>query len=175
MLTIRQAQTTDCDAMCAVERAAVLRHYGDSEESARSMAEKVDASALRRQIDRAMVIVAEEAGRLLGFALFDAATGKIDLCCSPDAEKRAIPAALLAVIETEARARGLDTLKLYAMRETEGLYASSGYAPVSSGVNSTYADGDSLPKVRLEKRLVYAEPRPERRRNGAGSTGPTLT
>ena len=159
--------------MGAVQRAAIERHYTRSlgEEKARESAAKVDAAGVRRGVEAGMAIVAEETGALLGFAEFNGATGEIDLCCRPDAEQRAIPAALLAVIETEARSRGLDTLSLRAMPETESLYAASGFA----AVQPLPAAGDSLPRIRLEKRLVYSEPRPERRRNGGGNPVPTLT
>lgn len=173
MLTIRQARGSDCEAMCAMQRAAIARYYARSlgQEGAAARAQKVNAATMERTLDAAMVIVAEEAATLLGFAQFNAATGVVELTCRPDAEQRAIPAALLAVIETEARSRGLEKLKLSAMPDTEGMYAASGFVPTpltAAGVNS-------LPAVRLEKRLAYSEPRPERRRNGTGKPSPTLT
>jgi predicted N-acetyltransferase YhbS len=173
MLTIRQARETDCQALCAVQRAAIVRHYSRKlgEADARARAELVDAAALGRTIEAAMVIVAEEGGSLLGFAQFDAATGEIELSCSGDAEQRAIPAALLAVIETEARSRGLGTLNVHAMLGTESLFTPSGFGSAPRRTGQEAGDG-SLPTLKLEKRLVYAEPRPERRRNGGGKPAP---
>ncbi|MGH9523882.1 MAG: GNAT family N-acetyltransferase, partial [Terriglobales bacterium] len=126
MLTIRQARDTDCDAICAIQRAAIVRHYSRTlgEEVARARAESVDAAALERSIEAGTVIVAEEIGTLLGFAQFNGATAEIELSCNADAETRAIPAALLAVIETEARSRGLKALKVRAMTGTESMYIS---------------------------------------------------
>lgn len=174
MLTIRQARSSDSDAICAVQSAAIVRHYARTlgDDFARGRAERVDTAVFRSKIEAAMVIVAEEAGALLGFAQFDGTTGEIELSCNPDAEQRAIPAALLAVIETEARARGLDLLHARAMIGTASLYVASGFAPASATATQSQPSGEApLPILKLEKRLVYAEPRPERRRNGAAHRG----
>ena len=167
MLTIRQAKPTDCDAMCEVQRASILEHYSRThgEESARRWAEEVSSEICRERLNSAMVIVAEETGTLLGFAHFEGETGDVEVLATREAEQRAIPGALLAVIETEARTRGIDALRLRAMLNTEKLYVPSGFS-VSGAAEPTFAAGSTLPCLKMGKRLHYAEPRPDRRRNG---------
>src|SRR5689334_755943 len=121
MLTIRQAQLSDCDAMCSIQRAAILHHYSAThgEDTARNWSAGVSADVCRLWLASEMAIVAEEGHSLLGFAQFDGETGSIEICVLPEAEKRAIASALLAVIETEARTRGLDSLRLCALLDSE--------------------------------------------------------
>ena len=167
MLTIRQAKPTDCDAMCDVQRESILQHYSRTygEERARRWAGEVSAEACRERLNSAMVIVAEESGTLLGFAHFNGETGEVEVLATREAEQRAIPAALLAVIETEARTRGIGALRLTAMLNNERLYVPSGFS-ASEAAENTFAAGSTLPCLKMEKRLQYAEPRADRRRNG---------
>ena len=165
MLTIRQARPADCEAMCGIDRAAITHHYAPThgEETAQQWAASLTSDICDRWLASEMTIVAEESGSLLGFAEFDADSGEIEICVSPEAEKRAIASALLAVIETEARTRGLDTLRLSAMLNAERLYTASGFT--GSGAGELRLGRDlALPCVRMEKQLQYSERRPERRR-----------
>src|SRR5689334_145669 len=166
MLTIRQARPSDCDAMCGIDRSAILHHYAPThgDETAGKWAAALTSDVCVHWLASEMTIVAEEASSLLGFAQFDGETGEIEICVLPEAEKRAIASALLAVIETEARTRGLDTLRLAAMLNSERLYSPSGFK--GSGVGEMRLGRDlTLPCVRMEKQLQYSEPRPERRRS----------
>jgi N-acetylglutamate synthase-like GNAT family acetyltransferase len=176
MLTIRQAQQSDCDAMCTVQRAAIVHHYTRNHgvESAQRWAKLVRTDICQQWLSSEMVIVAEELDTVLGFAQFNGDSGNVEVSVLPDAEKRAIPAALLAVIETEARSRGLESLLLSAMLNSERLYIGSGFSVIGAG-EIPLSDGTGLSCVRMKKVLQYAEPRPERRRNGIVHSGPTLT
>ncbi len=169
MLTIRQARSSDCDAICDLHRAAIVCHYASShgEATARRWADSVRIETCRRWLASEMTIVAEESNSLLGFAQFEAGdseTGEIEICILPEAEKRHIASALLAVIEIEARTRGLDSLRLSAMLNSERLYLPSGFLGTGAGEIPLDAS-TTLPCVRMEKLLQYAEPRPERRRS----------
>ena len=75
------------------------------------------------------------------------------------------PDHLLRPVRAEhARARGVDVIRLRAATSAERSYAAAGYAVVGA---DEYAlpGGPTLPCIRMEKRLDYEEPRPERRRN----------
>jgi ribosomal protein S18 acetylase RimI-like enzyme len=166
MLTIRQARPSDCDAMCGIDRSAILHHYAPThgEQTASNWAASLTNDICDHWLASEMTIVAEESTSLLGFAQFDGDTGEIEICVAPEAEKRAIASALLAVIETEARTRGLDALRLSAMLNSERLYSPSGFT--GSGAGEMRLGRDlMLPCVRMEKQLQYSEPRPERRRS----------
>jgi GNAT superfamily N-acetyltransferase len=165
MLTIRQAFPSDCDAMCAVHRSAIVHHYAPThgDQTAQTWAGRVCPDICQHWLSTRMTIVAEEAKSLLGFAQFNGESGAIEICVLPEAEKRPLASALLAVIETEARTRNLDTLRLCAMLGSERLYIPAGFAATGSG--EIRLSGDlHLPGVRMEKQLQYSEPRPERRR-----------
>jgi hypothetical protein len=171
-LTIRQAFPSDCDAMCAIHRAAIVHHYSPAHgnETAQDWAGRVRTDICEHWLASGMTIVAAEADSLLGFAQFDGESGAIEICVLPEAEKRAIVSALLAVIETEARTRNLDALHLCAMLDSERLYVPSGFAAIGAG--EILLDNDvRIAGVRMEKQLQYAEPRPERRRAAMARMG----
>ena len=165
MLTIRQAFPSDCDAMCEVHRTAIVRHYSPThgDQAAHALAASIHADLCAFRMASEMTIVAEEPGRLLGFAQFDGGSGRIEMCVVPEAEKRAIASALLAVIETEARSRGLGALLLCAMLNSESLYLPYGFAVIGKG-EIALGNDVRIPGVRMEKQLQYSEPRAERRR-----------
>ncbi len=166
MLTIRQARESDCDAMCDIDRAAIVHHYTPTHggEIARKWADSLTKDICDHWLASEMTIVAEESDSLLGFAQFDADSGEIEICVRPEAQNRAIASALLAVIEAEARTRGLDALRLSAMLNAERLYTPCGF--IGTGAAEMRLGRDlALPCVRMEKRLQYAEPRPERRKS----------
>ena len=175
MLTIRQAHESDRDAMCDLYRSAILHQYTAThgEEKARQWAAALDVEMCERWLASEMTIVAEESNSLLGFGQFDADTGDIAMCVLPEAEKRAIGSALLAVIETEARTRGVDVLRLCALLNSERLYMPSGFTGTGVG-EIPLSNGMKLPCVCMEKRLVYTEPRPERRRTARVGAGVDL-
>ena len=171
MLTIRQARPTDCDAMCNAQRDAILQHYSASHGAdAERWAASVDRGLCERRLASGMTIVVEESNALLGFAQFDTGNGAIDICVVPEAEKRAIASALLAVVEAEARNLGLDVLRLSAMLSAERLYLPAGYV-VAGGGEMTLGHEAVLPCIIMEKRVQYSEHRPERRRSLARGGG----
>jgi len=166
MLTIRQARASDCDAICGVHRAAIVHHYSPVHgDEAQIWAELLRPDSYREAIDAGNIILAEEAGTALGFAEFNCGSGQIDVGVLPEAEKRYIASALLAVIETEARSRGLESLRVHALVNAEGMYMACGFE-VSGGVEVPLSGSVTLPCITMLKRLQYAEPRPERRKNG---------
>ena len=167
MLTIRQARTSDCDALREARRDAIVRHFAPShgENAAHKWADGVDGHTCAQWLSSKMVIVAEEHGLTLAFAGFDPGRAEIEVVATETAEQRAIPAALVAVIEAEARARELDRLQLVAVPGSEKLFTMSGFQ-VDVSQSIAHESGQGPPSVKLSKKLVYAEPRPERRRNG---------
>jgi GNAT superfamily N-acetyltransferase len=158
--------------MCDLYRAAILHHYSPThgEQAARGWAGSLRGEVFGACLASGMTIVAEEMGVLLGLALFEPDSGGIEICILPDAEKRAIASALLAVIETEARTRGLDSLRLCAMLNSERLFIPSGFAVTGPGEDPV-ARAARLPCVRMEKPLQYAEFRPDRRRTALARMG----
>lgn len=173
MLTIRQARAGDCDSICTLHRSAILhtcaQPYG--QEAAQDWARQLLPTAYEGAIAAGNVVVVEENGQLLGFTQFDAEQGEIDaLYAHPEAEKRGIASALLVIVEDEARARGLKSLRLRALASAEVFYAAAGYATVGPSEHCL-PEGAKLPCIRMEKHLDYEAPRPERRRNGARANG----
>lgn len=166
MLTIRQAQPSDCDAMVDIHRSAIAHYYASThgEEIARDWAASVTSDVCAHWLASEMTIVAGEADSLLGFARFDGDSGDIDICVRPEVEKRAIAAALIAVVEAEARTRGIYILHLSAMLNAERVYTASGFVGIDAGEMRLGRDL-VLPCIRMEKRLHRAEPRAERRRS----------
>ncbi len=170
MLTIRQARTSDRESICGIHRAAVVHHYSPTHGvEAEKWAELLRAESYTEPIEDGVMIVAEEGAVALGFAEFNADSGQIEMGVLPDAEKRFIVSALLAVIETEARTRGLDVLRVNALVNTERMYKACGFE-VTGATEVPLSGTVTLPCVAMEKRLKYAEPRPERRKNGNGKT-----
>ena len=166
MLTIRQARPSDCEGMRDIHRAAILEHYSRTyRDQANAWADQLQTAAFDQALAGGMTIVSEEGPLMLGFACFDPDSGQIDLSVRPEAEKRAISSALLAVIETEARSRSMGSLKLCALLYSEHLYLPSGFVATGAGEFPLFG-GPRMPCVTMEKRLQYSEPRPERRRNG---------
>lgn len=90
MLTIRQARPSDCEAMCEIDRAAIVRHYAPThgDEAAHEFAASLTTGIFDHWLASEMTIVAEEAGSVLGFAQFDGETDEIQICVLPDVEKR---------------------------------------------------------------------------------------
>jgi hypothetical protein len=173
MLTIRQARPSDCDAICAVHRDAILRHCstGAAAKQAREWADRMTAEFCEQWLESTMVIVADELGTLLAFAAFDPANGHIEVSATRAAEERAIPAALVAVVEAEARVRDLDVLRVLAMPGSDKLFTGYGYA-VEQGHAAATPSLPGPPSIPLSKKLTYLEPRPERRRNGSLKVSP---
>lgn len=166
MLTIRQARSSDCDAMWEARRDAIVRHCGPShgEKVARKWAAAVDGNSCAEWLESRMVVVAEEHGLMLAYAGFDPTSSELELVATETAEQRAIPAALIAVVEAEARARELDRLRVLAVAGTEKFFTGCGFSVDSHQPSDSAHAGP--PAIRMSKRLVYTEPRPERRRNG---------
>ena len=167
MLTIRQARDTDREAICEVHRAAVLHTCAEvhGEDVAAKWAGLLLPETHEPSAGTRALLVAEEAGCVLGFAQFDQASGEVEAVYThPGTEKRGIGSALLVIIEDDARARGVDVIRLRAATSAERFYAAAGYAVVGAA-EYAIAEGATLPCIRMEKRLDYEEPRPERRRN----------
>ena len=168
MLTIRQARSSDCDAICGVHRAAVVHHYTPAHgDEAKKWSELLQPAAYQPAVEKGSMILAEEAGHALGFAEFDGDTGQIEMSVLPEAERRYIASAMLAVIETEARTRGLENLRVHVLVNSERMYTACGFV-VSGAVEVPLSATVTLPCITMEKRLVYAERRTDRRRNGNG-------
>lgn len=166
MLTIRQARASDRDAICVARRDAIVRHCGPShgDRMAHKWADSVDGESCAQWLTSRIVIVAEEHGLMLAFAGFDPNRAELEVVATETAEQRAIPAALVAVVEAEARARELDRLRVVAVAGSEKLYTVCGFHVDTHQPTEGASQGP--PEVRLSKKLLYAERRPERRRNG---------
>jgi putative acetyltransferase len=166
MLTIRQARTADCEALCGIYRAAIVHHYSRVHgDEAKNWAKLVQPDAYRSATENGSMIIVEEMGHPLGYANFNLETGDIEISVLPEAEKRYIASALLAVIETEARTRGLESLRVNALVDSERMYTACGFDVVGA-MEVPLSGTVTIPCIAMQKRLVYTNQRPERRRNG---------
>lgn len=98
-------------------------------------------------------IVAEEEGRLLGYAVLDADTGEIDaVFVDPVQHGRGIGQALLQSLETMAREQGLDVLFLSASLNAVPFYRQAGFRALRERLYP-HRSGIAIRSMLMEKRL----------------------
>jgi putative acetyltransferase len=98
------------------------------------------------------VVLAEEAGRFLGFMTLESG-GYLDLAyILPGARGRGLFRALCDAIETEARARGALRLATHASLMAEPAFRAMGFAVMHR--ETVDLGGQSLARARMEKELT---------------------
>jgi GNAT superfamily N-acetyltransferase len=134
---IRHALLSDAPAACEVVRRSISElcyddHHGDADTLKRWLENKTRSNFERWITSKEHVaIVAEMDGALVGFGLLNAQGTIALLYVSPDARFRGVSKDLLAILEREARAAGIQELKLESSMTARRFYESCGY--VSSG------------------------------------------
>jgi N-acetylglutamate synthase-like GNAT family acetyltransferase len=128
---LRQAETEDAAAACAVLRRSIaeLCHadHGGNEILLEKWLSNKTVENVARWIMQSHFIVAEEAGTILGVAAMNA-SGKITLnYVSPDARFRGVSKALVQQLEAQARALGLSECMLETTQTALRFYQSLGY------------------------------------------------
>src|ERR1051325_8047689 len=113
-MEIRRAIPDDADAACIVLLRSIADlchadHRGDAESLRRWLANKTSEN-VRRWIGNVHVFVAADGGAILGVAALSPAGEILLNYVSPDARLRGVSKALVARLEEEASALGLETL-----------------------------------------------------------------
>lgn len=137
--------------------------------AARDRSEVDQALALREQVfcveqgvplaadqdgldDRAIQVVAVEAGRVIGTCrvLVEGDVGRLGrMAVESAARGRGLGAAILAAAEQSAREAGAREMRLHAQRYIEDMYEAAGYAPYGE----PFVD-EGIPHVAMEKRIA---------------------
>jgi len=98
-------------------------------------------------------VVAEDAGRAVGYAVLDAETGEVDaLFVEPAWQGRGIAAGLMAAVDAMAREAGLERLYLSASLNAVSFYQRAGFRAVRDRMVA-HRSGITIRAVVMEKRL----------------------
>lgn len=132
-LIVRAASLGDAEAAATVLRRSIAElchadHQGDPETLRLWLANKTPERVRAWICDLGnSVVVAADEGRILGVAALQT-TGRISLnYVSPDARFRGVSKALVAELERQARALGLDHCRLESTRTALAFYRAMGY------------------------------------------------
>lgn len=126
---IRRAAPNDRQAICEIQRAAILETCRRSypEEDVTVWAGLLSPDSYHSIQDRYFV-VAERGGRIDGFGMLDEAEGEVEaIYVSPSASGEGIGSAILLHLEDRARQSGLQQLKVRSTLNAESFYARHGY------------------------------------------------
>jgi N-acetylglutamate synthase-like GNAT family acetyltransferase len=130
-MLIRQAKIEDARAACAILRRSIVElchadHGGDEVLLGKWLSNKT-VENVTRWVMQSHVVVAEEAGTILGVAAMNN-SGKITLnYVSPDARFRGVSTALVKRLEAQATALGLRECVLETTQTALRFYQSLGY------------------------------------------------
>jgi putative acetyltransferase len=103
-------------------------------------------------------IVAEEGGRVLGYAVLDADTGEVDaVFVDPAAHGQGIGLALLRALEEMAREQGVEKVFLSASLNAVAFYALAGFRALREKM-CAHRSGIAIRSVLMEKRLAGLRP-----------------
>jgi N-acetylglutamate synthase-like GNAT family acetyltransferase len=157
-MIVRRATIADAEQACAVLRRSIAElcgedHGGDADLLARWLSNKT-VENVRRWIVESHFLVAEDAGQMHGCAAMTKA-GKVTLnYVAPEARFRGVSKALIAELETAARALGLEECILESTKTALRFYRGLGY--VRSRENYILPLTGTLATV-LRKRLDTSE------------------
>jgi predicted N-acetyltransferase YhbS len=156
MRRLRRARAADGGGLHAVHTAAVRvtcrGHYADDEIDA--WAARLAPASHADDVARRDVIVCEDDGRLVGFAVLDPDLGELRACyVHPAAGRSGVGAALLAALECTARLRGLAALHLDASLNAVAFYARAGWR-AEGPTTRTIAPGRDIACVAMTKALA---------------------
>ena len=146
MIAFRRGRTADLDALVAIENAA----FASDRLSRRSLAHALQAPTM-------ILLAAETGDRLVGYGLVHmrrgSSAGRVtSLAVAPGL--KGVGRALLAALEAEAGAAGLETMPLEVRADNAraiALYRKAGYREIGR-YETYYEDGESA--LRFEKALV---------------------
>jgi len=130
MPRIRRARPDDGSAIEAIHAAAVRAGYRACYAPADVDAWIAGMATWRVGVDPARrdVLVAEEGGRIAGFAALDATAGEVTaVYVDPAAWRRGVGRGLLAAVETIARLRGVAPASLDASLNAVAFYEAAGW------------------------------------------------
>ena len=147
MIALRPARGDEVAALWALRTRAVAQacagHYAQAVLDA-WLASPVPDS-LARLIAAGGTIVAEEAGRMLGYAAVDVVSGEVDaVFVEPREHGRGIGALLLATCEDMARAAGCRRLHLSASLNALPFYRRAGFAALREELYDHVDVGDHV-------------------------------
>ncbi len=153
---IRVADVADAESIHHVRIAAIrslARSHYSAEDIGAWCGHRSTASFVE-PIERKVVIVATNPGRIIGFAQLDVRTQLIEaVYVAPTSARRGIGGRLLAELEAHARAAGLCELRLESSLNAVAFYAQAGYSPVC-GANHSFDAGASISCVSMHKVLA---------------------
>ena len=155
MIELWPASCDDLAALWEIRTRAVAHgcasHYTDA-----VLAAWLDAPApdsLRELVANGGGTVAEEAGRMLGYAVLDAAAGEVTAVFVEPAEQgRGIGLMLLDALQEAARAAGIDRLFLSASLNAVPFYERAGFIALREELYP-HRSGIGIPSVYMEKGL----------------------
>lgn len=155
MIALRPASLEDLTPCWALRTRAVAyacaAHY-DADVLAAWLAAPLP-ERVRELVARGGGIVAEKAGRMLGYAVLDAANGEVEaVFVEPDAHGRGIGALLMEAIDSAARAAGRERLFLSASLNAVPFYERAGFVGVREEMYP-HRSGVEIASVFMEKQL----------------------
>ena len=155
MIELRPASCDELDALWEIRTRAVTHgcaaHYSAAVLAAWLTAPAPDA--LRELIANGGGMVAQEEGRLLGYAVLDAASGEVTaLFVDPGGQGRGIGSMLLEAMQDAARAAGIGRLFLSASLNAVPFYQRAGFIALREELYP-HRSGLGIPSVFMEKVL----------------------
>lgn len=155
---IRAAQLEDAATIhglhIASVRALARSHYGP--EQIEAWCGRRSPASYREPIERKVVLVAEQGGRLAGFGQLDPATATVEaVYVHPSCVGLGIGRALLQALEEAALALGLRALRLDASLNAEGFYRRAAYVPLAA-TEHELSPGVTIPCVTMTRCLLPA-------------------
>ena len=151
-LVLRDMTGEDARAVLELHSAAVHRLAGGSYDptilEAWAPHEVSDelVAFFQRNPDSETRIVAERDGRIAGFGALVIANRELRACyVHPGAARCGVGRALVAELETRARAAGLEALELDASLNAEAFYRALGYRTLRRGVHQLHRAGRDIP------------------------------
>lgn len=155
MIALRPARPDELPLLWELRTRAVAHacaaHYG-ADVLAAWLASPPGAS-LHTLIDQGGALLAEEDGRLLGYAALDTASGEVEaVFVEPDRHGQGIGALLMHAVLDAARAAGCTRLFLSASLNAVPFYERAGFAAVREELYP-HRSGIGIPSVFMEMRL----------------------
>lgn len=153
-VVLRRGRPDDAEAILRLSldaiRTSAAEFYSTEELAAWSGRRTVEGH--RRMLEQTVLLVAEVAGELAGFANLEVETCTVDqLFVAPAAGGRGVARALLEALEQEAKAAGLTRIDAHASWRAVGVFERLGYERVV--VETVALDGQRLGRVHVRRTL----------------------
>jgi GNAT superfamily N-acetyltransferase len=149
---VRVAKEEDAEAACAVLRRSIteccsLDHNDDPSQLAPWLKNKTPENVRQWIVDpSSYAVVAEESGDIIGVAMM-LVSGEVTLCyLVPEVRFTGVGKALLAELESKARALGLGELRLNSTKTAHAFYMRNGFA--DAGAATTWHGIGCIPMVK---------------------------